>query len=138
MTREEAKQQLEAFFRKLGITASFFDDKNFAKASIGEAILGFEFLETEAVLKAQALIYRFRNNPNPVLIEALIAEQTNSDTGGGNVSFETEDLSLFLERIFDEKLPDEEFYKQVNQLAQASLIWSSQILPQIAESVHSG
>jgi len=138
MTREEAQQQLEAFFRKLGIKASFFDDKNFVKAAVGEAVIGFEFLETEGVLKARALIYRFRNNPNPVLIEALITEQQNSDTGGGIVRFETEDLSLFLEKTFTEKLPDEEFYKQVNQLAQASLIWSNQILPQIAESVHSG
>lgn len=138
MTRDEAKKQLEAFFRKLGITASFFDDKNFAKASIGEAILGFEFLETEGILKSQALIYRFRNNPNPTLIEALIAEQTNSDAGGGNVSFQTEDLSLFLEKSFDKKLPDEEFYQQINQLAQASLVWSGQILPQIAEKVHGG
>lgn len=138
MTREEAQQQLEAFFRTLGIKASFFDDKNFVKATVGEAVIGFEFLEAEGVLKAQALIYRFRNNPNPILIEALITEQQNSDTGGGNVHFNDEDLSLFLEKTFTEKLPDEEFYKQVNQLAQASLLWSSQILPQIAESVHSG
>lgn len=137
MTREEAQQQLEAFFRKLGIKASFFDDKNFVKASIGEAVIGFELLETEGILNAQALIYRFRNNPNPVLIEALIAEQQNSDTGGGNVRFNDDDLSLFLKKTFTEKLPDEEFYEQVNRLAQASLLWSSHILPQIAESVHS-
>ena len=137
MTREEAKQQLEAFFRKIGIRASFFDDNNFAKATVGEAVIGFEFLETENILNTNALIYRFRNNPNPVLIEALAAEQNNSDTGGGNVHFEPADLSLFLEKRFSEKLPDEEFYKQTSQLAQASLVWSSQILPQIAESVHS-
>ena len=138
MTREEAQQQLEAFFRKLGIKASFFDDKNYVKASVGEAVIGFEFLETGGILKAQALIYRFRNNPNPVLIEALITEQQNSDTGGGNVMFNTDDLSLFLEKTFTEKLPDDEFYAQINQLAQASLVWSGQILPQIAESVHGG
>lgn len=137
MNKDEAKQQLEAFFQELGIKASFFDDKNFVKASVGEAVLGFEFAEAEGVLKAQALIYRFRNNPNPVLIEALVAEQKNSDTGGGNVRFEAGDLSLFLEKTFGEKLPDEEFYEQVNRLAQASLLWSNQILPQIAESVHS-
>ncbi len=138
MTREEAKQQIEAFFRKIGITASFFEDKNFAKATVGEALIGFEFVETESVLKAQALIYRFRNSPNQTVIEAILAEQQNSDTGGGNVNFETEDLSLFLEKSFTEKLSDEEFHKQINQLAQASLIWSSQILPQIAEKVHGG
>lgn len=137
MTREEAKQQLEAFFRKLGITASFFEDKNFAKATVGEALIGFEFIETEDVLTAQALIYRFRNNPNPVLIEALIAEQNNSDAGGASVRFENDDLSLFLEKIFDEKISNEEFYEQVNKMARASLVWSSEILPQIAEKVHS-
>jgi len=137
MTREEAKQQLEAFFRKLGITASFFEDKNFAKATVGEALIGFEFVEADGVLNAQALIYRFRKNPNPVLIEALFAEANSSDTGGGQIRFAQEDLSLFLEKTFSQKLPETEFYEQVNQLARASLIWSSQTLPQIAESVHS-
>lgn len=136
MRRQEAKQQLEAFFKKLGITASFFEDKNFAKATIGEALIGFEYAETEGVLNAQALIYRFRNSPNQTLIEALFAEQKNSDTGGGKLRFETADNSLFLEKTFTEKTADEEFYGQVNQLAQASLVWSSQILPQLAESVH--
>lgn len=138
MTRTKAKQQLEAFFRKIGITASFFEDKNFAKATVGEALIGFEFIESKGVLNAQALIYRFRNSPNQNVIEAIFAEQKNSDTGGGNVHFETEDLSLFLEKSFTEKISDEEFYKQVNELAQASLIWSSQILPQIAVQVHGG
>lgn len=138
MTREEAKHQLEALFRKIGITASFFEDKNFAKATIGEALIGFEFVEAEGTLNAQALIYRFRNTPNPTLIEALITEQKNSATGGGNVRFETEDLSLFLEKSFTEKLSDEEFYSEINQMAQTSLIWSSQILPQIAVRVHGG
>ncbi len=136
MTREETKQQLEAFFRKIGITASFFEDKNFAKATVGEALIGFEFVESEGILTAQALIYRFRNSPNPRVIEALFAEQKNSDTGGGNLRFETEDFSLFLEKDFSEKLPDDEFYKQINSLAQASLLWSGQILLQITETIH--
>jgi hypothetical protein len=138
MTREEAKQQMEAFFRKIGITASFFEDKTHAKATIGEALIGFEFVEAEGVLNAQALIYRFRNSPNQKVVEAILAEQQNSDTGGGNVNFDSEDFSLFLEKSFSEKLADEEFYKQINDLARASLIWSSQILPQIAEKVHGG
>lgn len=136
MTREEAKQQLEAFFRKLGLSTSVLNETNFVKATVGEAVIGFEFSETDNILIAKALIYRFRNNPNPLLIEALITEQKNSDTGGGFVNFETDDLSLSLEKTFVEKLADEDFYEQVNQLAQASLVWSNQILPQIAESVH--
>ncbi|MEO6589453.1 MAG: hypothetical protein ABIP06_09130 [Pyrinomonadaceae bacterium] len=138
MTRSEVKKQLEAFFRKLGITASFFEDKNFAKATIGEALIGFEFVENESVLKAQALIYRFRNAPNPIVIEALFAEQQNADTGGGKLNFDTGDFSLYLEKIFNEKISGEKFYEQLNHLAQTSLLWSSEILPQIAESVHSG
>ncbi|CAN5695559.1 hypothetical protein BH20ACI4_BH20ACI4_11450 [soil metagenome] len=136
MTRAEAKQQLEAFFRKIGITASFFEDKNFAKATIGEALIGFEFAETEGVLNAQALIYRFRNAPNQKVVEAIFAEQQNTETGGGKINFDSEDFSLFLEKSFTGKNADEEFYKQINLLAQTSLIWSSQILPQIAEQVH--
>lgn len=136
MTRQEAKQQLEAFFRKLEITVSVLDDTNFVKATIGEAIIGFEFSENEGILIAKALIYRFRNNPNPLLIEALITEQKNSDTGGSFVHFAPDDLSLSLEKTFSEPSPDEEFYKQIDEMAQASLVWSNKILPQIAESVH--
>lgn len=136
MTREEAKQQLEAFFRKLGLSTSVLNDTNFVKATVGEAVIGFAYSEAEGVLISKALIYRFRNNPNPLLIEALIAEQKNSDTGGGNVDFDTDDLSLSLEKTFVEKPADEDFYEQVNRLAKASLVWSTQILPQIAEGVH--
>lgn len=136
MTREEAKQQLEAFFRKLGLSTSVLNETNFVKATVGEAVIGFEYAETEGVLISKALIYRFRNNPNPLLIEALVAEQKNSDTGGGFVHFATDDLSLSLEKTFVEKLSDEDFYEQINHLAKASLVWSSEILPQIAESVH--
>ncbi len=138
MTREEVKKQLEAFFQKLGITASFFEDKNFAKATIGEALIGFEFVENESVLKAQALIYRFRNSPNPLVIEALFAEQQNTDTGGGTLRFDPEDFSLYLEKVFNEKISAEKFYEQLNHLAQSSLLWSSQILPQIAQTIHGG
>ena len=137
MTRADVKKQLEAFFRKLGITVSFFEDKSFAKATIGEAVIGFEFVENESVLKAQALIYRFRNSPNPVVIEALFAEQQNASTGGGQLAFDAEDFSLYLEKVFNEKISAEKFYEQLNLLAQSSIEWSSSILPQIAERVHS-
>ena len=57
MTREEAKQQIEAFFRR-----------------IGEALIGFEYDETEEILSAQALIYRFRGEPQDNVLDAVFAE----------------------------------------------------------------
>ena len=136
MTKEEAKQQLEAFFRKLGIKASFFDDKNFAKANIGEAVLGFEFLEEKQILQTKALIFRFRRPPEPKILSAIYAEANEQNSGGGEIYLDEEDLSLYLEKDFDEKLDDDIFYEQVNNLAQASLLWSGSILQQVAEKVH--
>jgi hypothetical protein len=136
MTREQAKQQIEAFFRRLGITASFFEDKNFAKAAIGESVIGFEFDAASGGLSARALIYRFRQKPKPVMLDAIFAEEKTAATGGGSLRFDNEEMSLFLERAFTEKISDEEFYDAVNRLAQASLVWSGQLLQKIAEKIH--
>ena len=54
MTNGEAKQQIEAFFRKLGEKASFFDEKTYVEARIGETIVGFEYDAAEEGLSAQA------------------------------------------------------------------------------------
>lgn len=138
MTKEEAKQQLEPFFRKLGIRPSFFDDKNFAKANIGEAILGFEFSDAEKILKAKVLIYCFRGQPAPVILEGIKAEENEQNTGGGEIFFDEQSLALSLVKDFDKELVDKVFYDQLNNLAQASLIWSSSILQEVAEKVQGG
>jgi hypothetical protein len=134
MTREEAQHQVEAFFRRLGEKkASFFDDKTYAEARLGEALIGFEFDEAEEILSAQALIYRFRRDPEDAVLDAIFAEESEATNGGGRVVFNSENNAFYLQRDFTEKIGDNVFYDGINRLAQASLRWNSDILMQAAE-----
>jgi hypothetical protein len=134
MTKEEAKQQVEAFFRRLGEKkASFFDAKNYVEARIGEAVIGFEYDETEEILSAQALIYRFRTAPQDNVLDAVFGEETDANNGGGRVVFNSDNSAFYLQRDFQEKVGENVFYEGINKLAQASLRWNSEILTHAAE-----
>ena len=138
MTREEAKQQIEAFFRRLGERkASFFDAKTHVEARIGETLIGFEYDEQAALLSAQALIYRFRSAPQDAVLDAVFAEENESNSGGGRVVFNSENDAFYLQRDFREKIGDDVFYEAINQLAQASLRWHSEILMSAAAKANS-
>ncbi|HEY8561479.1 MAG TPA: hypothetical protein VIL74_13975 [Pyrinomonadaceae bacterium] len=134
MTREEAKQQIEAFFRRLGERrASFFTEKSHVEARLGESLLGFEYDEDEQILSAQALIYRFRSAPRDEVLDAVFAEETEANSGGGRLVFNSENSAFYLQRDFREKIGDNVFYEGVNRLAQASLRWHTEILAVAAE-----
>ena len=134
MTKAEAKQQIEAFFSRLGERrASFFNDKLHTQARIGESVIGFEYDETQEILSAQALIYRFRGEPQDHVLDAIFAEENESNSGGGRVVFNSETNAFYLQRDFQEKVGDNVFYEGINKLAQASLRWNSEILANAAE-----
>lgn len=134
MTKEEANQQIEAFFRRLGEKKpSFFETKNYVEARIGEAVIGFEFEETAELLSAQALIYRFRSEPKDKILDAIFGEETEANSAGGRVVFNSENFAFYLQRDFQEKIGENVFYEGINRLAQASLRWNSEILMQAAE-----
>lgn len=133
MTRYEASGQLKAFFRKLGKQASFFEETNLVKVQIGEAFLGFEFVEDANLLSCQALIYRFRRAPTDKVLQAVYAEENETNNGGGRVVFD--ELTLYLKRDFTDVTDDEQFYNQINQIAAASLKWNGEILQRAAEKV---
>ncbi|HEX8247073.1 MAG TPA: hypothetical protein VF599_02725 [Pyrinomonadaceae bacterium] len=135
MTREEAKQQLENFFRKLGSEASIFNEQKFVQARIGESFVGFEFDETDDILSCQALIYRFRRAPADEILDALFAEESEANSGGGRIVFDSETFSLYLQRDFAEKIDDASFYEQVNALAWASMVWNGEIVEHAAAKV---
>lgn len=137
MTKEDAKQQVEAFFLKLGQKASIFDEKTHVEARIGETVVGFEYDEAEEILSAQALIYRFRNTPKDNVLDAIFGEETDANNGGGRVVFDSENFTFYLQRDFAEKQADESFYQAVHELAQAGLRWSGEILMQAAEKANS-
>lgn len=135
MTKDEAKQTLEAFFLQIGEKASFFDDKNFTKARLGEAVLGFEYDEADGVLSCEALIYRFRRQPRDEILDAAFGEDNEHENGGGRLVYDSNSLSLYLQRDFKEKISSAEFFEQVHELAFAGLQWNSQILGRVAEKV---
>jgi hypothetical protein len=135
MTREEAKQQLENFFRRLGNEAPVLDEKNYVQARIGEALVGFEFDEADDVLSCEALIYRFRREPADQILDALFAEESEANNGGGRIVFDSETFSLYLQRDFAEKIDDASFYEQVNALARASMVWNGEIVGHAAAKV---
>lgn len=133
MTKVEAKQMIEAFFSRLGEKASFFDGKDFAKARIGEAVVGFEYDGADGVLSCEALIYRFRREPRDEILDAAFAEE--NENGGGRIVYDSETLSLYLQRDFTETIEDAKFFEQIHELAIASLQWNSEILTRVAEKV---
>lgn len=135
MEKEEAEQQIEAFFLRLGEKASFFDGKDFAKARIGETVVGFEYDDADGVLSCEALIYRFRREPQDEILDAAFAEDDVRANGGGRVVYDSETLSLYLQRDFTEKVSDAEFFEQIHELALASLRWNSEILTRVAEKI---
>ncbi len=125
---------IEAFFSRLGEKASFFDGKDFAKARIGEAVIGFEYDDADGVLSSEALIYRFRREPRDEILDAAFAEG-ETENGGGRIVYDSETFALYLQRDFTEKLDDAEFFEQIHELALASLRWNSEVLTRIAEKV---
>lgn len=133
MTKLEAKQMIEAFFSRLGEKASFFDGKDFAKARIGEAVVGFEYDEADGVLSCEALIYRFRREPRDEILDAAFAEE--NENGGGRVVYDSETLSLYLQHDFQETGDEAEFFERIHELAIASLKWNSEVLGRVAEKV---
>lgn len=135
MTKQEAQQQIEAFFRQLGNKASFFDEKNFVAVRIGEAFVGFKYDAADALLAAQASIYRFRNEPSDAVLDGIFAEENAANSGGGRIVFDSETRSVYLQKDFLETVDDRIFYEQINQLAAASLQWNNEILQQVAEKV---
>lgn len=133
MTKQEAKTQVEAFFEKIGDKdVSVFNEKNFAKALIGEAIMGFVYNEDETLL-CQSLIYRFRKPPQQKVMEAIEFESQNAPKGGGEIAFDEENFTLVLQRDYQQKVSEDDFYNDMQKLAKASLIWSDEVLQRVAE-----
>ena len=138
MSEEEANQQIEAFLHRIGEkSATFFDRNPFVEARIGEALIGFKYDEREEILAVQALIHRFRREPEDSVLDAVFAEETEANNGGGRLVFNSENLAFYLERDIQEKIGDHVFYEVITDLARESLRWHREILTQAAEKVNS-
>ncbi len=132
MTKTEASRQIEYFFQRLGEKITLFDNKNFVEARIGETLIGFEFNEVEELMSVQALIYRFRSEPQDKVLDSIFNEESYTNNGGGRIVFNSENFAFYLQKDFVEPLDNNDFYNEINELAQASLLWNSEILMRAA------
>jgi hypothetical protein len=68
-----------------------------------------------------AVIYRFRTEPRPGVVETALAAATEANTGGGRFVLE-DGRALVLRRGFTNSVPDCRFADDVEVLAGASLL----------------
>ncbi len=113
MTEDEATCQVSAFFSGLGLGTTLSLP---ITASVGEAFVQFEYVEAEQAMAVLAVIYRFRTEPRPGVVEAVLAAATEANTGGGRLVLEG-GRALVLRRGFTDSVPDRRFVDDVEGLA---------------------
>ena len=130
MTREEAESMLRAIAGPGG-GARFFDGGDVAGLMLGEAELFFEYDAARGVLACGALVYRFRAEPRPGVVDSFF-EEGGGGAGGGALVYREETRSLLLGRTYFEEEPGEEFAREMKRLAVASLDWGAELLERVA------
>lgn len=137
MTKTEAKKQIEIFFSFLRDKKISLTKENSVQFNLGRVCLFFDYDESKKNLSVQALIYRFRKIPKENILNFVFAEENEKNTGGGRIVFDGKKNAFFIQRDFFTKMIDVDFYQAINNVAQASLIWSSQILSDVAGRAYS-
>lgn len=133
MNIDDAKNQLEDFFTRLGEQkSSVFEENNSTKALVGDAIMGFVY-KADETLTCQSLIYRFRRSPQENIMNAIEEESKMAPKGGGEIAFDDKNFTLVLQKDYREKVSGDDFFNDMQNLAQASLIWSNEVLSRVAE-----
>ncbi|HEX8705613.1 MAG TPA: hypothetical protein VF815_42660 [Myxococcaceae bacterium] len=137
MTRDEAQQLARAVLAAAGQPESVgLNPQGFGGVAVDNAQLYFEWHEDQQALECSALIYKFRDNPKPGVLEGFQAEQkAGTDTGGGAVDFETENKSLFLSRTYTQAPPHPVFVDDMKKLMKASLVWGGEVMDRVASRV---
>ncbi len=137
ITRDEAIRMIQTYFKSHGVDSPGLNEINLGGASVGEHQIYFEYRPTKRALKCSALIYKFRDDPKPGVIEGFKAEEEakTADTGGGVLEYEPMSKGLYLSRTYTDSVPDEEFAQDLKLLMRASEVYGSQVLEQVAAKV---
>jgi hypothetical protein len=136
MTRQEAERLVGGFGTSLGVKAELTPG-GFAGLSVETASLFFEYRDSAQTLDCSALVYRFHDAPRPGVLEGFAAEQAaGTDTGGGRVDYEPANQGLYLSRTYQAAPDAAAFAGDMRSLLKASLRWSDEVLPRVAERVH--
>jgi len=143
---DDADNLVKAYFRAherieetAGDEPSALNEKGFGGASVGEGQVYFEYLKDKQALECSALVYRFRSAPRPGMIDGFKAEaKQGTATGGGEVDFEPENGSLFLSRVYGDKVDYATFVKEIDALLVASVDWAKDVVPRVAQKINQG
>lgn len=137
MTREAARALVRWYLQTQGAGMSEgLNENGLGGTMVGSAQLYFEHHADTQVLECSALVYRFREDPKPGVIDGFQKEaQEGTDAGGGTVDFETENKSLFLSRNYAQMPSGAEFTKEMERLMEASLDWGTTVLDRVASRV---
>lgn len=137
MSREEAIVILKKFFLMQGVQSEALNENNVGGAAIGDLQLYFEYLPNDQALRCSALIYSFRQDPKPGIIEGFKEEEQfgRTDIGGGVVDYQPENKGLFLSRTYTEYVEELDFVNDMEKLLGASRVWGGEVLEKVAEKV---
>lgn len=133
MTREGANALIRGYAEAKGGSAEGLNAEGLEALTTGSVDLAFQ-LEGSS-LKASALIYRFRKDPKPGLIEAMEDEAHRTPTGGGAVDYEPESKAVFLSRTYTAIPSEAQFTADLDALAAAAKQWSTETVQAVAERV---
>lgn len=142
MTREEANRLIQSYAGHHGGRVSELNMQNMTALSVGGADLFFTFHQSffndkEPSLEVSAVIYKFRKEPDPKILEAFKAEHAaGTPAAGGELDYEPENKGLYLTRFYS-KVPDQEaFNGELDALGAASRTWGGEVLERVANKVN--
>jgi hypothetical protein len=139
MTRDDAERLLRSLFDAYGVSAGrVFDGREVAGVMLGEAELFFQYAPELQSLWCGALVYRFRFEPRPRVLEAFFEEEESdggTDAAVGSLEYREETRSLLLSKTYDTPPAPEEFLDDMRTLAEASLVWAREAVPRVASAV---
>ena len=138
MTRVEAERLLRSLTDAHGVSAGrLFDGKDVVGLMLGEAELFFRYDEGLRALWCGALVYRFRAEPKPGVLEAFFEEEemTNTPASVGALEYRADTRSLLLAKTYESAPDAEEFVEDVRALGESSLAWARDAVPRVASRV---
>ncbi|HVF43944.1 MAG TPA: hypothetical protein VM936_13065 [Pyrinomonadaceae bacterium] len=140
MNRGEAERLLRSLADAHGVSVGrLFDGKDVVGLMLGAAELFFQYDENRRALWCGALVYRFRAEPKPGVLEAFFEEEeeaaSDAPASGGALEYREATRSLLLARTYESAPPPEEFVEDVKTLAESSLAWARDAVPRVASRV---
>jgi hypothetical protein len=135
LNRDEAVRMVRGFFKSHGLDSPGLNESNLGGASIGEYQVYFEYQPVNQTLKCSALVYRFRDEPKPGVIEGFEAEAESAAAGGGALEYQPANKGLYLTRSYTEAVSDRQFAEDLGRLMKASLVYGDEVLDRVATKV---